>query len=421
MQRVERARRRSTASSGARATGRGLRRAPARAAPQRAASRGAALACANECLPQLVDVGHDESRRRGRGRCADVGGQVAERRVLLVPDGRHDRNRARGDGANDAFVARTGAGLRSCRRLARARSRQRRVRHRSPIAVAIAAAARGPCTYVSATRTFAGGKRCTMCVSTSCFAAASLPVTSPISRGNRGSGRLRSAAKSPSAASLRFSRSSAARYGAEPEALDRERPEAQLAPLLVELRPGRRRARARRRAGRGRARRIARAASGPRARAVLRVLQREEHGRPALLAPELRDLALDPQRREAVQPRRDARIEGPDAVDLASVDLRCLDFHCRRSYARVLRCGPSRRPFSYGAAAGAAFAADGGKEQIHFTQPTRRPRDARSPRGPTWLGYVDRRAQEARPFCGPDLRQLPPQAVRPGAHRRGGV
>jgi len=75
----------------------------------------------------------------------------------------------------------------------------------------IAAAARGPCTYVSATRTQAGGKRVAIAVSTSRFAAASFPVTSPIRRGKRGSGRLRAASKSPSAASFLFSRSRAAR------------------------------------------------------------------------------------------------------------------------------------------------------------------------------------------------------------------
>ena len=51
---------------------------------------------------------------------------------------------------------------------------------------------------------------------TSPRAAASAPVTTPTARGNRGSGRLRSAANSPSAASTRFSRSIAARWSPSP-------------------------------------------------------------------------------------------------------------------------------------------------------------------------------------------------------------
>ncbi len=53
--------------------------------------------------------------------------------------------------------------------------------------------------------------------STSRFAAASLPVTSPIRRGRRGSGRLRLSANRPSAASFCFSRSSAARCSPRPK------------------------------------------------------------------------------------------------------------------------------------------------------------------------------------------------------------
>ena len=79
-----------------------------------------------------------------------------------------------------------------------------------------ASAARGPCTKVSATRSCAGGKRaCTEAI-TSRFAAASFPVTSPILRGKRGSGRLRSGANRPSPASFCFSRSSAARCSPSP-------------------------------------------------------------------------------------------------------------------------------------------------------------------------------------------------------------
>ena len=74
-----------------------------------------------------------------------------------------------------------------------------------------------------------------MCVSTSRFAAASLPVTSPIRRGKRGSGRLRLSSNSPSRGELLLQPLERGEVRAEAEALDRQRPQAQLAALLVEL------------------------------------------------------------------------------------------------------------------------------------------------------------------------------------------
>ena len=114
---------------------------------------------------------------------------------------------------------------------------------------------------------------------------------------------------------------------AEAEALDRERLERKLAALLVKLRAAEDvHALAFAQVELERVELPARHLRRQ-ARAVLGVLEREEDGRPALLAPELRDLALDPQRRQAVQPGCDARVERADAVDLAPVDLRGLDFH----------------------------------------------------------------------------------------------
>ena len=96
---------------------------------------------------------------------------------------------------------------------------------------------------------------------------------------------------------------------AEAEALDRERLEPQLAALLVELRP---------------AEDVDALAFGEaelervelparhldrQARAVLGVLEREEHRRPALLAAELGHLALDPERRQLVQVAGDPAVE----------------------------------------------------------------------------------------------------------------
>src|SRR5215208_1209789 len=46
-----------------------------------------------ETLQELAEVGYDDPRRRCRRRGANVGDQVAERRVLLMPDRRDDRHR----------------------------------------------------------------------------------------------------------------------------------------------------------------------------------------------------------------------------------------------------------------------------------------------------------------------------------------
>ena len=54
---------------------------------------------------QLRPVGDDEPRRGRRRRGPRVGDEVAERRVLLVPDGRDDRSGALGDRAHEPLVA----------------------------------------------------------------------------------------------------------------------------------------------------------------------------------------------------------------------------------------------------------------------------------------------------------------------------
>ena len=94
-------------------------------APRAAVERGAG---ALEPLAQLGDVGHDEPRGGGRGRGAHVGGEIAERRVLLVADGRDDRHRRSSRRHARRARPRTGADPRSCRRRARGRSRRRRAR-----------------------------------------------------------------------------------------------------------------------------------------------------------------------------------------------------------------------------------------------------------------------------------------------------
>ena len=172
-------------------------------------------------------------------------------------------------------------------------------------------------------------------VSTSRLAAASLPVTSPIRRGRRGSGRLRSAREEALGGELPLQALERGEMVAEAEALDREGPQAEVArgleqlgppedvdalavrevePQRVELAAGHRHAEA---------------------GAVGRVLQREEDALPALLAAELGHLALDPDRRQAREPVADAAVEGRHREDLPVAVLDRLDLH-----ARMLRPRP---------------------------------------------------------------------------------
>ena len=58
-----------------------------------------------EPLQQLNQVGNEEPTGHARGRGAHVGGEVAERRVLLVADRADDRHRAVGDRPHETFVA----------------------------------------------------------------------------------------------------------------------------------------------------------------------------------------------------------------------------------------------------------------------------------------------------------------------------
>ena len=114
---------------------------------------------------------------------------------------------------------------------------------------------------------------------------------------------------------------------AEPEALDRQRAEAKVAALLVQLRPAEdvdalavgevesERIEAPTRHRRGQA------------GAVRRVLEREEDGRPALVPAQLRDLALHPDGRQPREPACDAAVETRDRIDLAITVFGGFDLH----------------------------------------------------------------------------------------------
>src|SRR5262249_55483444 len=68
------------------------------------------------------------------------------------------------------------------------------------------------------------------------------------------------------------------------------------------------------------------------ARAAVWILQRQVHGRPLLLAPQLGHLTLDPDSRQAVEPRGDPLVEGTHREDLAAVDERAFTL-C--AYSRI--------------------------------------------------------------------------------------
>ena len=92
------------AAAAAQAVGLSLQPFPA-AGRGRPAIRAGALAAPLERRHELGEVRHDEaggSRRRG---CADVGGEIAERRVLLVSDRGHDGHGTGDDGAHEPLVA----------------------------------------------------------------------------------------------------------------------------------------------------------------------------------------------------------------------------------------------------------------------------------------------------------------------------
>ena len=166
-----------------------------------------------------------------------------------------------------------------------------------------------------------------MCVRTSRFAAASLPVTSPISFGKRGSGRLRLGGEEPFGSELLLQALERREVRTDAEAFDRQHLQPQLAALLVELRPPEdvhplAVAEAELQGVEPPARHLRRETG-----AVLRILEREEHRRPAVLAAKLCHLTLDPERRQPPEPDRDAFVERRDRVDLPPLDLCRFDLH----------------------------------------------------------------------------------------------
>ena len=274
---------------------------------------------------QLGDVGDDELPGHRRRRGAHVGGEVAERRVLLVPDRGDDGDRAGRDRPDEPLVA-----------------------EREQILEAAAAAREDDHVHAGllAERPQrvddpAGGPR-------------ALHVRlgdehvrrgeAPLDRGEdvalRGGvvagdepdparqERQRALALGGEQAlggELRLEALEGREVGAEPETLDRQGAQAEVAalgeelrapvdvhPLAVgELEPERVELPALHR--------------HPDAGAVGGILERQEDARPALVAAQLGHLALDPDRRQPPEPLRDAPVERGDRVDGAVVVGKRLD------------------------------------------------------------------------------------------------
>ena len=166
----------------------------------------------------LPDLGHDPVRGVGRGRRPDVGDVVDQRGVGLVADGGDHRRAV-------AAMARTSPssenGSRSStepppRAITMTSTAGSASSFRSPAITDSAAV--GPWTAQLCTTNRTAGQRRRAVTSTSRSAALSRPVISPTTAGANGSGRLRAASKSPSAASSRRIRSIRASSSPRPTA-----------------------------------------------------------------------------------------------------------------------------------------------------------------------------------------------------------
>ena len=184
-------------------------------------------------------------------------------------------------------------------------------------------------------------------VSTSRLAAASLPVTSPIRRGSARQRPLALGREEPLGGELALQPLERGEVVAEPEALDRERAQAEVAARFEQLRPAVDvDALAVREVEPERVELPARHRHAE-ARAVVRVLEREEDALPALLAAQLGHLALDPDRRQPREPVADAVVERGDGVDLAVAVFDRLDLHALMLRPRLRPLG-RRSPWPAG-------------------------------------------------------------------------
>ena len=194
---VEQAARVGERRAGAQGVEPGLLAGQPAARRRRGSGRGRARRCAAPRRRRARPAWRRRSGwRRGRrrpGRAAAVG---------LVADRGDDRACGPRAPRGSAPRRRTAAGPRPSRRRGRPRSRRRpALRSRRSTASITSAAERGPCIAAYATSKVTAGQRRRAFSSTSRSAALLGAVTSPTVPGRNGSGRLSSAANSPSAAS----------------------------------------------------------------------------------------------------------------------------------------------------------------------------------------------------------------------------
>ena len=159
------------------------------------------------------------------------------------------------------------------------------------------------------------------------MAAASFPVTSPMRRGQERERPLPLGGEEPLGRQLALQPLERGEVVAQAETLEREHAQPEVAAGLVQLGPsvGMHAVAV----GEIELQRVELAAGhrDAEARSVLGILEREEDARPAGLTPQLRDLALDPDRRQAAQPRGDPAVERADGVDAAVAVVGRLDLH----------------------------------------------------------------------------------------------
>ena len=269
-----------------------------------------------EPCPEVVRIRHDERCGCGRRRCARVRREVHERGVLLVSDRGHHGDGAGGDGSHHRLVA-----------------------EREQVLEAAAATGENHDVDVVARRQRSKtgddrGRRAaalhTRLADNDLRRREALPERRDevAARGSICSGedpdRSRESRESPLAIGCEESLLGELPLEAlerdevrpQPEPLDRRRPEAELAPRLVQLGPA---------FGvdglaflEGELERVVRAA-GERdlqARAGLRILERDENCCPRLVPPQLGDLAFDPDGGKPSEEASDAAVEGRHRVDL---------------------------------------------------------------------------------------------------------
>src|SRR5688500_213252 len=102
-------------------------------------------------------------------------------------------------------------------------------------------------------------------------------------------------------------------------------------------------------------------------RAAILVLEREEHGLPALLAPQLGHLALDPHGREPAEPVGEPAVEGGDGEDLAVAVLDRLDLR----HAGIVRPGVRKASDALASRWGRLGRQEGAREGFRSRAPAR--------------------------------------------------